>query len=329
MAGVAWRSVLDRCGLTREAIHAICEEGYEDTDDLDLVNKETIRTLINNLRKRKEIVVPVPNPNHVTARSGSVHIPSNTENKLLAFHHWIRIRSDRGESIASGLFQAPELKASMIRLRNSSDGDDKDTTELVAKPSKFSNDTRFPSWQRKLTNYLGDKTGKTGTPLSYVIREDDVVPTAAEIALLATAHERAIMSTNLAGPSYEADNGRVWGLLQELCEGGPAWSFIAKSSNARNGREAFKALVVHYEGAAQQSRSKQAAYVIVANSTYDGERKHHSFEMFINKLTAAYQDLSDYKEDVAEGKKVRDFLEAIKTPALDAGKAQVIANPNT
>eukprot|EP00978_Attheya_sp_CCMP212_P011710 scaffold29027_cov27-Attheya_sp.AAC.2 len=50
--------------------------------------------------------------------------------------------------------------------------------------------------------------------------------------------------------------------------------------------------------------------------------------MFINKLTVAYQDLSDYKEDVAEGKKVRDFLEAIKTPALDAGKAQVIANPN-
>eukprot|EP00978_Attheya_sp_CCMP212_P009198 scaffold21699_cov38-Attheya_sp.AAC.1 len=79
----------------------------------------------------------------------------------------------------------------------------------------------------------------------------------------------------------------------------------------------------------KQSRSKQAAYVIIANSTYDDERKHHSFEMFINKLTAAYQDLSDYKEDVAEGKKVRDFLEAIKTPALDAGKAQVIANPNT
>eukprot|EP00978_Attheya_sp_CCMP212_P046038 scaffold371266_cov35-Attheya_sp.AAC.1 len=157
----------------------------------------------------------------------------------------------------------------MIRLRNSSDGDDKDTAELVAKPSKFSNDTRFPSWQRKLTNYLVDKTGKTGTPLSYVIREDDAVPMAAEIALLAMAYERAIMSTNLAGPSYETDNGRVWGLLQELCEGGPAWSFIAKSSNARNGRDAFKALVVHYEGTAQQSRSKQAAYVIVANSTYD------------------------------------------------------------
>eukprot|EP00978_Attheya_sp_CCMP212_P045628 scaffold353860_cov31-Attheya_sp.AAC.1 len=133
MAGVAWRLALNRCGLTREAVHAICEEGYADTDDLDLVSKETIRTLVNNLRKSKKIIVPVPNPNNVTAKSGSVHIPSNTENKLLAFHHWIRIRSDRGESIASGLFQAPELKASMIRLRNSSDaGDDKDTAELVA-----------------------------------------------------------------------------------------------------------------------------------------------------------------------------------------------------
>eukprot|EP00978_Attheya_sp_CCMP212_P036223 scaffold162743_cov35-Attheya_sp.AAC.1 len=135
MANVAWRGALGRCGLTREAIHAINEEGYADTDDLDLVTKDTVRTLVNNLRKRKEIVVPVPNPNHVTARSGSVHIPSNMENKLLAFHHWIRIRSDRGESIASASFQAPDLKASMIRLRSSSDGDDKDTAELVAKPS--------------------------------------------------------------------------------------------------------------------------------------------------------------------------------------------------
>eukprot|EP00978_Attheya_sp_CCMP212_P005366 scaffold12016_cov65-Attheya_sp.AAC.2 len=204
---------IGRCGLTREAIHVICEEGYKDTDDLDLVNKDTICGLVSSLRKRKAIVVSVPNPNHVTARSGVVHIPSNTENKLLAFHHWIRIRSDRGEPIASGLFQAPDLKA---------DGDDNDSSELVVKPSKFSNDTRFPSWQCKLTNYLGDKTGKTGTLLSYVIRENDAVPTDAELALLAMAHKRAIMSTNLAGPSYESDNGRVWGLLQELCEGGPA-----------------------------------------------------------------------------------------------------------
>eukprot|EP00978_Attheya_sp_CCMP212_P003440 scaffold7120_cov60-Attheya_sp.AAC.3 len=101
MANVAWRSALARCGLTREAIHAINEEGYVDTDDLNIVTKDTVCTLVNNLRKRKEIIVPVPNPNHVTARSGS------------AFHHWIRIRSDRGESIASGLFQAPELKASI------------------------------------------------------------------------------------------------------------------------------------------------------------------------------------------------------------------------
>jgi hypothetical protein len=181
-----------------------------------------------------------------------------------------------------------------------------------------------------LLNYLNDKLGKTGTPLSYVLRESDAVLPAAELANLATAHERLVMSTNLAGPSYEIDNGRVWGLLlQELCEGGPAWSFIAKFATARDGCRAHKTLVVHYEGAAQQSCSKQAAYVIIANSSYNGERKHSTFEMFINKLTNAYQDLSDYNEVVAEGKKVRDFIEAIKTPMLDAGKAHVIGNPNT
>jgi hypothetical protein len=287
MAGVAWRSVLNRCGLTYEAVTAITHKGYADTDNLDLVTKETIHTFVNNLRKRKEIVVPTPNPHHLTARSGSVHILSNTENKLLAFHHWIHIRSDRGEPIDSALFQAPDLKGYMIHLRNASDGDDKDSAELVAKPStKFSNDTHFPSWQRKLTNYLDDKNGKTGTPLSYVIREEDAVPPPAEVTLLATAHKQAIVSTNVARPFYESDNGRVWGLQQELSKGGPTWwFFIANcSSTARDGNEAFKSLVMHYEGAAQQSRSKQAAYVIITSSTYDGERKHHPFETFLNKL---------------------------------------------
>eukprot|EP00978_Attheya_sp_CCMP212_P036902 scaffold170607_cov39-Attheya_sp.AAC.1 len=142
---------MNRCGLTREAIHGICEERYGDTDDLDLVNKDTIRGLVSSLRKRKEIVVPVPNPNHVMARSGAVHIPSNTENKLLVFHHWINICADRGESTASGLFQAADLKEYTIHLHNSSDGGVKDSRKLVAKPSKFSNDTLFPSWQRKLS----------------------------------------------------------------------------------------------------------------------------------------------------------------------------------
>ena len=329
MAQVAFRSALDRCGLNRAAIAAVVDEGYSDTEDLDLVTRETLRGLVSSLRKRKEIVVPVPNPHHVTARGGAVHIPSNTENKLYAFHHWVRIRSDRGEAITAALFTAAEMKVYMIRLRDSSGGDEKDRGDLVAKPLKFTHDTKFPSFDRKLLNYLNDKLGKTGTPLSYVLRESDAVLPAAELAILATAHERLVLSTNLAGPSYEIDNGRVWGLLQELCEGGPAWSFIAKFASARDGRGAHKALVVHYEGAAQQSRSKQAAYVIIANSSYDGERKHSTFEMFINKLTNAYQDLSDYNEVVAEGKKVRDFIEAIKTPMLDAGKAHVIGNPNT
>eukprot|EP00978_Attheya_sp_CCMP212_P019730 scaffold55554_cov58-Attheya_sp.AAC.3 len=56
-----------------------------------------------------------------------------------------------------------------------------------------------------------------------------------------------------------------------------------------------------------------------------GGCKHHTFEMFINKFTSTYQDLSDFDEEVNKGKKIQDFLEATKTPLLDAGKAQDIA----
>jgi hypothetical protein len=170
------------------------------------------------------------------ARSGAVHIPSNTE-KRNYMHSILGFASilTRGESIVSSLFQFVDLWAYMICIHNSSNGNatNKDSGELVAKPTKFLNDNRFPSWNRKLTNYIGNKMGKTGTTLSYVIREDDAVPSD---AVLTPDHPtKQIMA--LCGDCY--------------------------MSTSWNGCEAFKALVVHYEGATQQSRSDQAAYVII------------------------------------------------------------------
>jgi hypothetical protein len=43
-------------------------------------------------------------------------------------------------------------------LLNASDGDDKDSAELVAKPSKFSNDTRFLSWPNRHFNITNERS---------------------------------------------------------------------------------------------------------------------------------------------------------------------------
>jgi hypothetical protein len=112
-------------------------------------------------------------------------------------------------------------------------------------------------------DYLGNKLGKTGTSLSYVIQADDAVPDAAVDLLTAIAmtHEKAIKSTNFDRPSYEADNGHMWGWLLELCEGGTVWSFIFKSSMARNGCGAYKAPVVHYKGAEHISHAPSRIYM--------------------------------------------------------------------
>jgi hypothetical protein len=42
MAAIAFRSALDRCGLSCAGVNAIYEEGYMDMDHLDLATKETI-----------------------------------------------------------------------------------------------------------------------------------------------------------------------------------------------------------------------------------------------------------------------------------------------
>jgi hypothetical protein len=82
----------------------------------------------------------------------------------------------------------------------------------------------------------------------------------------------------------------------------------------------------HYEGDSYRNRAKLEAYAILENIHYEGEQKGFTFEKFVEKHNECYLELSCHNEPLYKEKKVRDFLNCIHAPELQAAKQQVRAN---
>jgi hypothetical protein len=96
---------------------------------------------------------------------------------------------------------------------------------------------------------------------------------------------------------------------------------------ARNGRAAWTALTMYYEGDAQKDRVKDNAYAAIAAAKYHGERKRFSFDTYVTIHQEAFEDLQQYGETITEDKRVRDLLTGIKDPTAAVAKQTVLANP--
>jgi hypothetical protein len=87
----------------------------------------------------------------------------------------------------------------------------------------------------------------------------------------------------------------------------------------QNGREAWLALIAHFEGDAQRDRVKDHAYASIASA----------FEAYVTIHQDAYSDLVQYGETISEEKRVRDLLQGIKdnAAATNAAKGTILATP--
>jgi hypothetical protein len=101
-------------------------------------------------------------------------------------------------------------------------------------------------------------------------------------------------------------------------------------NSTRNGREAWLALIAHFEGDAQRDRVKDQAYAAIASAKYFGNHKKFSFETYVTIHQESYSKLEQYGEIISEEKRIRDLLMGIKdnSPATNAAKGTILATPN-
>jgi len=139
---------------------------------------------------------------------------------------------------------------------------------------------------------------KNGAPLSYVIRKD--LDEGIEWENLDRKTQQ-IYTASLEGFMFNIDSKRVLTLLKGLCLDTEAETWFR---NIKCGREAIKAVQIHYDGPDESKRRKEEARSKLKNVYYKHEGKF-TFEKFVTNLYDAFQILEKYKEALYEQEKLR------------------------
>jgi len=230
----------------------------------------------------------------------------------------------RGDAILAGDYTNENDAGEITRwtgrvseLDSLKDGDE------IAKPMTLESWAKWEKFEEQVDSYLRHYRNPSGTPLSYVIRESAEVTQEIKDFEYATIDDDVIETTVLEGDQYELDNQRVFELvIKPFIVKGPGWAYAKKFARTRDGRAAYLAVKAQAEGPAAVQSRKDWAYAQIMDATFNGKGRF-SFQSYIDRHKDAHNTLELLDEEVAEGKKVTDFLKGITDSRLAAGKDTV------
>jgi hypothetical protein len=225
------------------------------------------------------------------------------QRRVWALVKWVKLRFNRGQYIDYHEFDQDKCDNAVEDVQ----GDDEVEEVEVDKPVAFTPAT-WVEWHEGLVNYLQQKKGHAGCPLSYVIRVEPN-PTPGRVAddpILA-----AVYHAPLQGVNYRKDARAVYRVIKQLTLNTAAWNVLKKVEEQQDGRVVIMALRDHYdEPQARLTRITQAQRLIRALN-YKGEHSQ-SFAVFSNKLLGAYNVLEKYGQGPTEEMKVTDLVQKLK-----------------
>ena len=195
----------------------------------------------------------------------------------------------------------------------------------ITGPSAFKRDTKWRVQKEQFLNYMATKYGQCKAPLSFVLRPEN---DPADEEDLTDNFERMIYLTPHHGQCYQYDTGLVNDELKALLVNSTAFTWIRVHDWARNGREAWKSLLSHYESTNEQNKVIEAVYNTIRHAPYQGKRRNWTLETYYHAHKEAQYDLKLYGKIVSENKKVTDFLRSITDPTCSVAKGIVLATPD-
>jgi len=302
--GVA--AVLRVCGCSVEQRNALVGEGFAQMRDFLMIQPKDVAGMCTNLAR-------IP-----TNRGGS-KIGAVTMKKVEALIMWCHDRKREGLELDAHAFNGQTLEDYVMRGQLEEAGD----TNSPDAPKDFKV-LKWVSWARKFETYLWQIVGKNKVPLIYVIRRDrdPNLPYNSE-------EERKVYAVAQRGDAFRFDNARVWNELQAIMADTPAWTWISKYENRKDGRGAMKALRDHYDGPGEVEKRISHAKRELESAHYRSE-KVFTFERYVTKLSEAFQILEDNGIPKVEREKVDLLLEkmSVDNTEITAAIANVRMNPN-
>ena len=291
LANNAIRYVFHVCGLRDlpSQTRLIEFEGIDEVKDLANYTDSEIDQMADRNSKRTPVVQ-------------RIQFGLKRTKYLKAICHWVR-KNVREGMPCNVLELTPALISELIQ-------------EMVAKASKKDSDSKlyypeafsatdYKNWIKKVENYLDSRTGKSGVPLSYVIRPATVNPAEAP-----NEYSRAMWAASFEKQQYREDNREVYHLFKDLLTKTEGATWFEKVKDG-DGRAAHLLLREHYVGEAHDMRRAAAANAKLETLFWKSEASF-SFEKYLTRLNEVFKELEDAGQALWEAQKVTHLLKGIQ-----------------
>ena len=254
-----------------------------------------------------------------------------TKMRLKALRLWLQDKEDIDAEYGIDDFTEEECKEmlkKMSRKSSSSSSKDRSKKSDVKAPEKFNGKQRnWKTWKAEFEAYLSAIRGENGTPLSYIIRDDDDMTEEQLDDLEGPAKE--IFEAPLQGTYFERDNYQVFQHLRTQIVGSSAETHIESFERKSDGRNAWLFLKTKYEGEDARNAAIAIARKDISSASWERNLKNWSFDDYCLRHTRANNTLSKYGVPVDGPSQVRAFLDGIHNHSMDGIKSNVMFDSET
>lgn len=219
--------------------------------------------------------------------------------KLILFARYTYLVQREMEYDLADVDNLDELDAWFDQLKKN------EPTEPVA---PFSEGANKKAWFESILSYLGVKTGESGVPLLYVLREEVELPTEDPGFGTPSFDEEVQSRGRHNGHFWRGDNKMVWLIVKGLTEGTSAWTTVKSYARSNDGRGAFMALSEAYMGVDIKLLLMKKAETVLANAVFDGKSKSWTWTKHIGKLKESFEDMAASGQELTGRMQVTKLL---------------------
>lgn len=259
----------------------------------------------------------------LAANAGRIRLLPGVRRNLKAFVYWVKHAYRTSQDPSTMIFDVALVGDIVKQMKTHEAFIAKSKTIIeTAKPVHFTDKQKWEEWFPTFRNFLRSIPGRSGVPLSYVIRDDDL-PAAPDPNR--DMMEDYVLRAPITGNAFTIDAAEVHLYITKLTSGNTnAEAKLLSLIDDHNGRADVQALKDHYEGIGINSVNLLKADEILAKLFYAGEKKPHMWwDEFERQLTFAFTSYDKKEGYVVHSNEHRlrlltqkiqaDFLQAIKS----------------
>ena len=297
-------------GMNNAQVNHLLTQGIRDAEDLLLIDDTAMTELFT--------------------RAGLITVNTMTRTRLHAFRQWVQEQENNGIELDLEEFTVDECRQQQKKLGSKTmiSTKEKGMKEDAKPPEKFSGKQKaWKEWKLEFCAYLAAKRGSSDIPLSYVIRVDTDVTEEEYDNLEGTA--KAIYDAPLQGKHFDRDNFQVFQYLQTLLIHGTADTYVTEFESRGEGRAAWLALLVAFEGDDARNAAIALARNTIQTSIWEKNTRNYTFDDYCTRHIKANNELTRYGVPIDGATQVHAWLAGIKKEAYRAVKADILLGPET